>query len=197
LAIYLTATDLGVYSIVLTLTVFVPTILVSVNAIFTPIISQLHTENRMKELKKYYQSSCKYIYVLTFPLIAFLIVFNQPLLAIFGEEFKLGGQVLILLLIAQVINTGTGSVGMMLNMTGLERVSRNNTVAIAIFSIIGYILLIPKYGLLGIGMVKLFAAIFQGGYSVLMLYKKQDIQPFGSHYTRIIILFSTLFIGLT
>ncbi|MEM5563987.1 flippase [Psychroserpens sp. AS72] len=189
LAIYLTTTDLGVYSIALTLTAFVPTILLSVNAIFTPIISQLHTENRMMELKKYYQASCKYIFVLTVPLIVFLIVYNQPVLNVFGEEFKLGGQVLILLLIAQVINISTGSVGMMLNMTGLERVSRNSTIFIAILSMIGYLLLIPKYGLIGIGIVKLLALSLQGIYAVFMLYSKQQIQPFNTSYLKISIIF--------
>lgn len=189
LAIYLTTTDLGVYSIALTLTAFVPTILMSVNAIFTPIISQLHTENRMIELKKYYQASCKYIFVLTLPLIIFLIVFNQQMLSVFGEEFKLGGQVLILLLIAQVINTSTGSVGMMLNMTGLERVSRNKTIFIAVLSIIGYIIFIPMYGLIGIGLVKIIAMTLQSGYSVFMLYSKQRIQPFNKSYLKMVILF--------
>ncbi|MCK8480549.1 oligosaccharide flippase family protein [Psychroserpens algicola] len=189
LAIYLTTTDLGIYSIALTLTAFVPTILLSVNAIFTPIISQLHTEKRMQELKKYYQASCKYIFVLTIPLIVFLIVFNQPMLNVFGEEFKLGGQVLILLLIAQVINTSTGSVGMMLNMTGLERVSRNSAIIIAVLSIIGYLLLIPKYGLIGIGITKLVVVLVQSGYAVFMLYSKQHIQPFNMSYVKIIIVF--------
>ncbi len=195
LAIYLTTTDLGVYSIALTLTAFVPTILLSVNAIFTPIISQLHTENRMVELKKYYQASCKYIFVLTVPLIVFLIVFNQPMLNVFGEEFKLGGQVLILLLIAQLINTSTGSVGMMLNMTGLERVSRNSSVLSAILSIIGYLVLIPKYGLIGIGIVKMVMMTLQGVYAVFMLYRKQRIQPFSLNYIKVIILFIALALG--
>jgi O-antigen/teichoic acid export membrane protein len=195
LAIYLTTTDLGVYSIALTLTAFVPTILMSVNAIFTPIISQLHTENRMMELKKYYQASCKYIFTLTFPFIVFLIVFNQPILNVFGEEFKLGGQVLILLLIGQVINTGTGSVGMMLNMTGLERVSRNSTLITAILSMIGYLILIPKYGLIGIGIVKLLAMIFQGVYAVSMLYSNQRIQPYSIDYIKVIILFLLFALG--
>ncbi|MDG5490137.1 flippase [Psychroserpens sp. SPM9] len=195
LAIYLTTTDLGIYSIALTLTAFVPTVLLSVNAIFTPIISQLHTEKRMQELKKYYQASCKYIFVLTIPLIVFLIVFNQPMLNVFGEEFKLGGQVLILLLIAQVINTSTGSVGMMLNMTGLERVSRNSTVVLAILSIIGYLVLIPKYGLIGIGIVKMIMMTLQGIYAVYMLYTNQNIQPFSQNYIRVIILFVVLAFG--
>ncbi|WP_040281409.1 flippase [Psychroserpens damuponensis] len=189
LAIYLTTKDLGVYSIALTLTAFVPTILLSVNAIFTPIISQLHTENRMVELKKYYQASCKYIYVLTFPLIIFLIVYNQPILSVFGEEFKLGGQVLILLLIAQVINISTGSVGMMLNMTGLERVSRNNSIIVAVLSMTGYLLLIPKYGLIGIGIVKLLALSVQGIYAVSMLYTNQQIQPFSLSYLKMIVVY--------
>nr|WP_321226768.1 flippase [uncultured Psychroserpens sp.] len=189
LAIYLTTTDLGVYSIALTLTAFVPTILLSVNAIFTPIISQLHTENRMLELKKYYQASCKYIFVLTVPLIVFLIVFNQQMLSVFGEEFKLGGQVLILLLIAQVINTSTGSVGMMLNMTGLERISRNKTIFVAVLSIIGYVIFIPMYGLIGIGLVKIIAMTLQSGYSVFMLYSKRRIQPFDKSYLKMVVLF--------
>jgi len=189
LVIYLSTTDLGVYSIALTLTAFVPTVLVSVNAIFTPIISQLHTENRILELKKYYQVSCKYIFVLTFPLIVFLIVFNQPILDVFGEEFKVGGQVLILLLIGQIINTSTGSVGMMLNMTGLEHVGRNSAIFTSILSLIGYLILIPKYGLIGIGIVKLFAMSFQGIYAVYMLYTKQQIHAFSASYIKIILIF--------
>ena len=189
LAIYLTTTDLGVYSIALTLATFAPLALASVNAIFTPIISQLHTENKMVELKKYYQASCKYVYVLTFPLIMFFVIFNQPLLTVFGEEFRDGGSVLILLLIAQLINTSTGSIGMMLNMTGREYISRNISIYLALFSIIGYVFLIPEFGLLGIGFVKIGTAIFSGIYSVCIFYRQQKIQPFSPHYLKIITLF--------
>jgi hypothetical protein len=93
------------------------------------------------------------------------------------------------LLIAQVINTSTGSVGLMLNMTGLDRVSRNKTIFIAVLSISGYIIFIPLSGLIGSGLVKIIAMTLQSGYSVFMLYSKQRIQPFNKSYLKMVILF--------
>lgn len=189
LAYYLSTKELGVYAVVLTILAFVPTVLVSVNAIFTPIISQLFTEEKFDELKFYYQTSAKYIFILTFPLIVFLFLFREPVLNIFGNEFVEGTTIFSLMLFGQLINNSSGSVGMMLNMTGLEKYSRNISVLMSIVSLIVYIGLIPTFGLIGIGIGKLLVV---GGQNLLTLYvlnKKRGILPFNKSYIHLIISF--------
>jgi O-antigen/teichoic acid export membrane protein len=189
LAIYLSTTDLGIYSIVLALTAFVPTILVSVNSIFTPIISQLYSENKIIELRRYYQLSSKYIFVLTFPLIAFLAVFSEQVLRIFGEEFKSGGFLLLLILIGELINNSTGSIGMMLSMMGLEKQMRNISILSSLFTFILYVVLTSTFGILGLGTGIIISKFLMNLSSVYVLKIKRDIIAFEYSYLKAILIY--------
>ena len=56
------------------------------------------------------------------PLILFLALFAEPVLRLFGEEFaREGVSALWLLLLGQAVNLGSGQIGNLLNMSGLER----------------------------------------------------------------------------
>ena len=75
LVYFLSTFELGIYSVTLTIAAFIPLVLTSVNSIFSPIISQLHSQNKLKDLKHYFQLSGRYIFLLSFPLMFFIFLF--------------------------------------------------------------------------------------------------------------------------
>ena len=134
LAYFFSETEIGINAICLTLIAFIPTVLISVNSIFTPIISELYTKNNKVLLKYYYQNSSKYIFILTYPLIVFLAFFSEDILNIFGQDFLIGRDLLVLLLFGELFNISSGSVGMILNMCGFDNITRNVNVFCSIIT---------------------------------------------------------------
>ena len=177
LAYFFTETEIGVNAICLSIIAFIPTVLISVNSIFAPIISELHTKKNNELLKYYYQNSSKYIFILTYPLIVFLAFFSEDVMNIFGQDFLIGSNLLLLLLIGELFNISSGSVGIILNMCGFDTITRNVNVLCSTIVVFFYILLIPLYGLIGVGIGRLMYVVLLNGINLFYLKRKLNIHP--------------------
>jgi O-antigen/teichoic acid export membrane protein len=194
LVYYLSTFELGIYSVVLTIATFIPLVLTSVNAIFSPIMSQLHAENKLNDLTHYFQLSGRYVFTLSFPLMVFIFLFSEPIMAVFGDDFKQGGGLLLLIVVGQLINVSMGSVGLMLQMCGLEKPMRNISIASSVASFTLYFVLIDSWGLLGLGVVYIVNQLVLNVACAFTLNKHLKIQLFHFEYLKIIALFLSLFV---
>ena len=192
LAYFFTETEIGVNAICLSIIAFIPTVLISVNSIFAPIISELHTNKNNELLKYYYQNSSKYIFILTYPLIVFLAFFSENVMNIFGQDFLIGSNLLLLLLIGELFNISSGSVGIILNMCGFDTITRNVNVLCSTIVVFFYILLIPLYGLIGVGIGRLMYVVLLNGINLFYLKRKLNIHPISKSYVHQILAFTIL-----
>ena len=71
------------------------------------------------------------------------------MMSIFGDGFEEGKNILRILVIAQFIIVLTGSVSLLLSMTGHEKDLKNCALLSGICSIILSLILIPFYGVIG------------------------------------------------
>jgi len=184
---------LGIYSVVLTIAAFTPLVLTSLNSIFRPIISQLHSQNKKEELKIHFQRSCRYIFTFSFPLIAFLILFSESVMAVFGSDFVAGASLLVMVIIGELINLSMGPVGSMLQMCGQEKVLRNISILSSIITFILFYFFIKWYGILGLGLAYINGRLLINILSTYALYKKENIVFFHKDYLKTFMLFSVLF----
>ena len=192
LVYFLSTFELGIYSVTLTIAAFIPLVLTSVNSIFSPIISQLHSQNKLKDLEHYFQLSGRYIFLLSFPLMVFIFLFSKPIMSLFGNDFIQGSVLLSLIVIGQLINVSMGSVGLMLQMTGLEKPMRDISIVTSLISFLLYFLLISKWGLVGLGVVYIFNILLQNIACTYVLNKNLNIHLFHTEYIKLIILFCGL-----
>lgn len=149
IGILLTSDQVGIYSIAVAAASFVPTLLMAVNSIFGPIISDLHTRGEREILARLFQTTTKWIFGFTFPLVAVLLGFAPALMGVFGAEFRSGGPVLALLALGHLINVGTGSVGNLLVMSGHQKLELRSSLVITALTLTLHLLLIPRWGILG------------------------------------------------
>ena len=177
---------------VLTIATFVPLVLSSVNSIFSPIISQLYSQNKLKELKYYFQLSGRFVFILSFPLIVFIFIFSEPIMALFGNDFIRGSSLLSLIILGQFINISMGSVGLMLQMTGLEKPMRNVLIISSVISFALYFLFIESWGLVGLGIVYVFNNLFQNFACTYILNRRLNIFLFQKEYVKVLLLFLAL-----
>ena len=194
LVYYLSTYELGIYSVVLTIAAFIPLVLTSVNSIFSPIISQLHAEDKLNELNYYFQLSGRYVFILSFPLMVFLFLFADDIMLVFGEDFVEGSTLLLFIVIGQIINVSLGSVGSVLQMCGYEKQMRDISIISSLTSFLLYFFLISKWGLIGLGTVYVFNLFFMNISCSYVLYNKLKIKIMHRSYVKIIGLFLLLFV---
>ena len=192
LVYFLSTFELGIYSVTLTIAAFIPLVLTSVNSIFSPIISQLHSQNKLNDLAHYFKLSGKYIFLLSFPLMVFIFLFSKPIMSLFGNDFIQGSVLLSLIVIGQFINVSMGSVGLMLQMTGLEKPMRNISIVTSLVSFLLYFVLISKWGLVGLGVVYIFNILLQNIACTYVLNKHLNIHLFHTEYIKLMVLFCGL-----
>lgn len=143
------AGDVGLYSVAVLVSNKANLSLKATNAIFPPIIADLHNRGKSEQISDTFKSVTKVVLTLTLPVIIILWFAASEIMSVFGPEYVYASQVLQILCIAQLVNVGVGSVGYMLIMTGKEKVEIANSWIIVLLNIILNYLLIPLYGIIG------------------------------------------------
>jgi O-antigen/teichoic acid export membrane protein len=149
LGIYLNAREVGIYSVAATMVGFVGLFLQSINQIFAPTIAELFAKGEHDLLLRLYQTLTKWSLGLTIPLALGIMIFANPLMAVFGPDFKEGWPVLAIATVGQLVSCGVGSVGLLLLMSDQQK-RMVRAQAITVFLTLGLnFLLIPRIGLIG------------------------------------------------
>lgn len=92
---------------------------------------------------------------------AILLFAAEPVLSLFGPEFKVASPLLQVLVVGQLVNVVTGPGGYLLAMSGNEHALRNVLFFSLILMLILSFLLIPQFGALGAAWATTSALVFQ------------------------------------
>ncbi len=149
LGIWSTESDVGIYSVILKISTLATFVLMSINSIAAPRFAQLHAKNDSLGLNTYVGQISKVIFFSSVPIFLFIIIFREWLLGLFGAEFIVGSQALLITMLGQSFNVFAGSVGAILNMTGHQVAFRNILGISTVINIIACAIFIPLFGLLG------------------------------------------------
>jgi len=103
---------------------------------------------------------------------------SQLLDLLFGENFTASYGVLIVLSIGQMVNSVTGSIGYLLNMTGHEKVDMTINLFVSILNILGNLLVVKPFGMLGVGLVTMSSISLKNIIASTWYYKKYRITIF-------------------
>ncbi len=159
LGAFRTEAEVGVYTIALKLAVLTNFILISVNSTAAPKFSQIYHNGDLEELKVVAQASTRIAFWVIMPIILFSLVFGRQILGLFGQEFRVGYSVLVILLVGQFVNVAAGAVGLFLDMTGHEKVFRNIVIFAGALNIVLNLILIPRYHLNGAAVASMLSII--------------------------------------
>jgi len=149
LGIYESEETIGIYGIALKFAVLTSFVLQAINSILAPKLANSYTTNDMDLFKKLIQFATKLNFFLTLIIVTIIVVFRKLLLGIYGEEFVAGSIFLTVLCIGQLVNSMSGSVGVIMQMTGHQKAYQNIVFVALIINLILNFTLIPIYGGLG------------------------------------------------
>lgn len=178
LGIFSSTENVGIYNIAFKVASLMILSLTAINTIIAPMFSELYWSNKIEDLKKVIKFSSKLMFWTSVPVFVVLIVFPEFVLGIFGNEFEIGKDALIILAIGQFINAVSGSVGFLLNMTGKQHIFRNIVLMATLINLILNFILIPKYGIMGAAIATMISVAVWNIVSVVYIKLKYNIKTF-------------------
>lgn len=166
------------YGVVMRVSFLIGVVLMSINAIISPQISKLYFADHKNDLLKLMNKSIMLNFILTCPLILFLLLFPKLVLSFFGDNYENSSNVLIIILLGQVINVFSGSVGVYLNMTGRQKIFQLILLVTLVINVILNFVLIPFYGMTGAAISTTISLIIWNLSGVYYIYQKDKILLF-------------------
>ena len=161
-------------------------VLTGANRAFAPIVAELHTVRDHATLALTYKRMTKWVVVATLPLCLVMVVFSAELLALFGQGFADAADLRVVLVAGQFVNVVTGSVGVVLIMTGRHRMELYNRWGMVAPVLVLNVVLIPIYGSMGAAIATSGALIAVNLVRLLEVYLLEGMHPFSTRLARTI-----------
>ncbi|MCU7842299.1 MAG: oligosaccharide flippase family protein [Candidatus Thiodiazotropha sp. (ex Monitilora ramsayi)] len=177
LGIFHHESDVGLYAAALRLALLLNFIIIAFNSILAPNYASLYKKGDLQTMQSLTRNSILVMLGITLPMALVFILFPDAVLSIFGEEFLDAASALILLTVGQLINVLSGPVGILLQMTGREKVFRNNVLIASIATLSSSLLLIPSYAVIGASISAVFGIFLLNALSVFSVRKHLGIYP--------------------
>jgi O-antigen/teichoic acid export membrane protein len=149
LGYFSTSQDIGIFGAVQRTSFAIQIIQASFNPIFAPIVADLFNRRKFSELESYFKIITNWVFMISFPLFIFLMVFPRELLNVWGSGYMAGWPSLMIISISMIINCSLGPVKNMIMMTGRSRLNLLNDGLSFLLAVVLNIILIPRYGVLG------------------------------------------------
>ena len=172
IGIFRTELEVGLYDTAFKIASASAIILMAINAIQGPTFAEYHSRNDLSKLRESIFSSTKMLFYATLPFTILIIIFPEWILSFFGKEFEQASTALIILSIGNFFSSITGSVGILLQMTGHQKPYNTIILFAAFTSIILNIILVPRIGITGAAIASAAAKIIQNFAGCLYVYKK-------------------------
>ncbi len=166
---YISSTEeIGLFGVAFRLVMLSTTILVSLSALFGPRFVNHYKENNIQKLKQELHHSQWYSLAAYLPFFLIFTIFPEFILSFFGEDFLQAKTILLILAIAQLVNSATGLVGYFLIMIHHEKIELGALLLSFIIMLPLMILLGNQYGIIGVTTAYALSIAFKNCLSLLL-----------------------------
>jgi O-antigen/teichoic acid export membrane protein len=191
---FINESSVGIYNIALKVGTMSNFSLVAFITMFAPLISKLFHKGELGKLANIYKAITKWILAINLSFLSIILLFNENILLLFGEEFLVGGVALVLVACGQTVNAAVGPAEQVNIMTGYPQYAfYNNLVTVFINVGLNY-LLIPIYGISGAAIASLVSVATVNVIRVLLVYKNHKFHPYNKNFLSVIYSITLTFI---
>lgn len=184
LGVFVPPAPIGRYQAAYQTSILLIIVLQSANSIFPAMAADLYNAGRRERLNRVYTAVTRWVTYLTILGLAFLIVYADDILSVFGTTARSAQVALIVLALGQTLSAITGPTGFLLIMSNHERLQLVNSVVAALLNLVLNVVLIQVYGIIGAAAA---TGISLALLNVLRLAEVQyllGIQPYSWKYWR-------------
>ena len=139
----------GIYAVLLGVTRLTVFVHQAANSVLAPAIATLYAEAKIEQLEKMLRKSMAIVSLVSLAIGGLVILLGNQILLIFGSEFLPGRIAMNISIIGPVCTAFTGSLGLVLNMTGYQNYTAIAIGCSAVLNIILNGIMIPLWGING------------------------------------------------
>ncbi len=189
LGYYKSSETVGLYNAASPLARLIPIFLTSAGFLYSPIASQLYAQGKVEEMKRIYQVLTKWVFLLTLPIFAVMLLFPEATIKFFfGAKYVSAASALQILALGFMFHTFLGLNGMSLIVIGDSSFILFSNFISAAFNVLLNTLLIPAYGINGAAVATAVSYFIANVLMSLRLYQKTSIHPFSQSYLKPLII---------
>ena len=160
-------------------------LLAALNVAFAPRVAQLESQGRTDDLARLLKTLHRWTTTTSAPIILVTVLLAPDLMGLMGPSFAAAYRLLVILTVGQAVNTFAGSVGIVLNMTGNQRLELRNTTANVLLLPVLLVLLVPRYGPMGAAFAVAGSMSIINAARVAEVYWVFRIHPFSSELWKV------------
>ena len=196
LGLLLTPADAGLFSAAALFLAAISAFQGALRFLYLPVSSGLVAGERPEQVRALYATATKGAAVVTFPLVAVLVVLpGSVLAAVFGAQYQAAAPVLQILAVGQFLAVWLGPNGLSLLAAGHSRPLFWATVLAAAGNVALSFALIPLMGVAGAAVAAAGAVALTNGYTSLRLYALTRVHPFNGGYVRVSLFMAALLLA--
>lgn len=163
LPFFVSQTDVGLYGAAYKLLDFIIQSAALLMGIMLPLLTASYAQKKILEFKNHFQNSFILTALFLFPTVIGAIILSDPLMHVIAGENFVGAGMLLRFLSVAIVGICFGMIGgHTLLSLNRQKFSLYIFASNAFFSCIGYILLIPRYGVGGAVTVTIFSEFYSG-----------------------------------
>ncbi|MCS3904510.1 O-antigen/teichoic acid export membrane protein [Methylohalomonas lacus] len=166
----------GLYKVAVQGSVLVAFGLTALNMVLAPHITRLYQQGERERLQRMVKASARVVLLIALPVAAVFALFGATLLElVFGSDYRGAHTALAILAAGQLCNAAAGSVALLLNMSGHERLTAWGVGCAAVVNILLNLILIPRFGINGAAMATAVTLACWNGLLIIAVRRKLDI----------------------
>jgi O-antigen/teichoic acid export membrane protein len=150
LGFFVPAEQIGIYRVAVQASILASFGLQAINMVVAPRFASLYDRREMERLQHLATFSARAVLAFNLLVTAGAVLLGRWFLGLFfGVDFVAAYMPLMILLIGQFVNSATGSLVFLLNMTGHERETARGRFVSAALNVLLNLLLVPLWGIIG------------------------------------------------
>ena len=167
--------SVGVYNTAKRVSTLASALLTSINLVVAPQFAAMHAKNEVAQLGKLARDAARLVTLLSVPIVIVFFLIPGTILGIFGAEFVGGAPVLKIMIMGEFVNAVTGPVGVLLLMSGHEKLMRNNAIATSLVYLALLVILTSAFGIMGSAWALAIGVISRNIIAMLLAYRALSI----------------------
>jgi O-antigen/teichoic acid export membrane protein len=177
--------EVGLFAIALSLQALANVFMTGIYNIWAPVVSDLHARGEIARLGSLFKTVNRWVATFSVPVMTLLILEPKLFLRILSGSAGLdAAPIVVILALGNLFYVTTGPAGQLISMTGRPGLNFLNS-AVSAASYIGFgLLIVPKYGAIGMAIVDAIATALLNVGRVVEAWILLRIQPFGRSFAK-------------
>lgn len=181
LGYYVSTGDVGIYNVVYPIALLLLMVLMSFSFLFMPLLSEFHAENNYAKMRRFYQMTTKWIFLITLPMYLILVLYADIVIGYsFGTEFTEGAPALIILITGFLFHTLLGPNAKTMTTVGRTKFVMVTSIIAAALNLVLNLALIPEYSYIGAAIATAVSYVVMNAITSAYLYRVTGIHPFSA-----------------